>query len=99
MKRIVSVGIVLFWGIMVTLLVRRTFAPPPPLPSAPSSVLTSSVALTEQEGWMGIYHHNKKIGYFHRRLVPVESGYRWEEQSRMKLRVMETDQLVHTDVR
>ena len=100
MKRLVSIGIVLFWGIMVTLLVRRTFVPASPAPSAPPpSVSASSAALTEQEGWMGIYHHDKKIGYFHRRLVPVETGYRWEEQSQMKLRVMETDQLVHTSVR
>jgi hypothetical protein len=99
MKRLVSIGIVLFWGIMVTLLVRRTFAPAPPSSSPPPSVSASSAVLTEQEGWMGIYHHNKKIGYFHRRLVPVETGYRWEEQSQMKLRVMETDQLVHTNVR
>lgn len=100
MKRIVSLSIVLFWGIMVTLLVRRTFAPAPPsTPALPLSVSASSAPLTEQEGWMGIYHYNKKIGYFHRRLVPAEDGYRWEEQSQMKLRVMETDQLVHTNVR
>ncbi len=98
MKRIVSIAIVLFWGVMVVWLVRRTFVsdtapPPPPVPAA------SSLLLAEQEGWMGIYHQNKKIGYFHRRLVPVEHGYRWEEQSQMKLRVMDTDQLVHTTVR
>jgi hypothetical protein len=99
MKRIISLGVVLFWGIMVTLLVHRTFFPPPPSASSPPpAVSPSRAALTEQEGWMGIYHLNKKIGYFHRRLAPVENGYHWEEQSQMKLRVMETDQLVHTNV-
>lgn len=100
MKRIVSLGIVLFWGVMVVWLVRRSFVsdtaslpPPPPMPTA------ASLPAAAQEGWMGIYHHNKKIGYFHRRLVPVENGYRWEEQSQMKLRVMDTDQLVNTSVR
>lgn len=100
MKRMISIGIVFFWGFMVMLLVRRTFvSDAPPLPSPPPVTTQSSLSLAEQEGWMGIYHHNKKIGYFHRRLVPVEHGYRWEEQSQMKLRVMETDQLVHTNVR
>lgn len=99
MKRIVSIGIVLFWGVMMAWLVRRTFIantatlPPPLVP------VVSSLPSIEQEGWMGIYHQNKKIGYFHRHLVPTENGYRWEEQSQMKLRVMETDQLVHTNVR
>jgi Transglutaminase-like superfamily len=98
MKRIISVGIVLFWGVMMIWLVRRssvsnTAPPPPPVPAA------MSLSLATQEGWMGIYHQTKKIGYFHRRLVPVEQGYRWEEQSQMKLRMMNTDQLVHTSVR
>jgi hypothetical protein len=100
MKRIVSISIVLFWGVMAAWLVRRTFvadtATPPPPPPVPA---VSSLPSTEQEGWMGIYHQNKKIGYFHRRLVPAENGYRWEEQSQMKLRVMDTDQLIHTNVR
>jgi hypothetical protein len=100
MKRIVSIGIVLFWGVMVVWLVRRTFVADTATPSPPLPVpVVSSLLSTEQEGWMGIYHQNKKIGYFHRRLVPVEHGYRWEEQSQMKLRVMDTDQLVHTNVR
>lgn len=100
MKRIISIGVVLFWSVMVLWLVRRssvsdTTSPPPP-PPVPAAMSLSPAA---QEGWMGIYHQAKKIGYFHRRLVPVEQGYRWEEQSQMKLRVMDTDQLVHTSVR
>jgi hypothetical protein len=48
---------------------------------------------------MGIYHQNKKVGYVHRRLLPTETGYRWEEQSRMQLRVLDTLQTLHTEVR
>jgi hypothetical protein len=51
-----------------------------------------------QEDWLGIYHQDKKIGYVHRRLQPTDAGYRWEEQSRMQLRVLETAQRLHTDV-
>lgn len=100
MKRIISLGVVLFWGAMVAWLIRRSFGSDVVLPPPPSLVPAgASQPSAEQDGWMGIYHQNKKIGYFHRRLVPVEHGYRWEEQSQMKLRVMNTDQLVHTSVR
>lgn len=95
MKRFLSVSIVLFWVVMVTMLVRRTLpvhqAPPPP-PALPTE---SGV----QEEWMGIYHHHQKIGYLQRRLIPTETGYQWEEQWRMRLRVLDTPHTVHTEVR
>ena len=99
MKRILSVGIVLFWLGMVGLLIHRTQAPEP-APQAPvsSSALQPAQPLHNHEGWMGIYHQDKKIGYFHRRLSPLANGYQWQERSQMKLRVMNTDQTVHTEV-
>jgi hypothetical protein len=48
---------------------------------------------------MGIYHQNTKIGYVHRQVMPTESGHRWEERSRMKLRVLDTTQTAHTEIR
>lgn len=100
MKRILSFSIVLFWLVMVGLLIRRTTGDSQPaiLPSSPATVVQTREPLTEHDGWMGIYHQNKKIGYFHRRLTPVASGYQWQERSQMKLRVMNTDQNVHTEV-
>ena len=86
MKRFVSLGIVIFWLVMVVLLVRRTLPEHKP---APASLPISSLPHT-QEDWMGIYHQNTKIGYVHRQVIPTESGYRWEERSRMKLRVLDT---------
>lgn len=101
MKRMVYSGILLFWVVMAMLLVRRTtFRPAPPSPPPPplTALATQPLSQNGEESWMGIYHQQVKIGYFHRRLLPTPTGYRWEEQSRMRLRVLETFQTVHTDV-
>src|SRR5581483_5860692 len=100
MKRVLSFGIILFWLVMVGLLIRRTAAvdtPSTETRSSPSAIAPDHAPLAEHEGWMGIYHQDKKIGYFHRRLIPVTGGYQWQERSQMKLRVMNTDQTVHTE--
>lgn len=100
MKRVLSFGIVLFWLIMIGLLIRRTTVVDPPSTDIPSAspIVQPRTPLAEHEGWMGIYHQDRKIGYFHRRLIPVAGGYQWQERSQMKLRVMNTDQRVHTEV-
>ena len=48
---------------------------------------------------MGIYHQNQKVGYLQRRLTPTEAGYQWEEVWRMRMRVMNTPQTIHTEIR
>ncbi|MGE0825173.1 MAG: transglutaminase family protein [Candidatus Binatia bacterium] len=100
MKRFLSFAIVLFWLVMVGKLVYRTssVSHQAQISSAPSPKHLSQAPLNAQEDWMGIYHHDKKIGYFHRRLLPTQTGYRWEERSQMKLRVMNTDQKAYTEV-
>jgi len=102
MKRVLSLSIVLFWLVMIGILIHRTVlvAPQPPSPSSsPPPSVQSQARVEEQEGWMGIYHQDRKIGYFHRRLSPTSDGYHWEEQSQMKLRVLDTDQTVQTAIR
>src|SRR5262245_40402429 len=104
MKRFLSTGIVLFWGVMVALLIYRTTSlhtPAAPLPTSPVPAAVANLPTPQepQEGWMGIYYQNKKVGYFHRRLLPTETGYRWEEQSRMQLRVLDTPQTMYTEIR
>lgn len=100
MKRLLSIGIVLFWLVMVGLLIRRTTADPQsaPTPPSPSTPVQTGEPLAAYEGWMGIYHQDRKIGYFHRHLTPTPTGYQWKERSQMKLRVMNSDQNVHTEV-
>lgn len=100
MKRFLSLGIVFFWLVMVGILIHRAvFVSQSPSPSLPSPLVAQSEERSrEQEGWMGIYHQDRKIGYFHRRLSPTSDGYHWEERSQMKLRVLDTDQTVLTEI-
>jgi len=95
MKRLFASTIVLFWLVMIGLLVR---------PSTPQSRLVSSSppasgAITAQEEWMGIYQEDQKVGYLQRRVTPTNTGYQWEEQWQMKLRVLKTPQTIHTEIR
>jgi hypothetical protein len=105
MTRVLRSGIVLFWIVMVALLVQRNL-PQPQLQNPPGAQLQSSplppagaVALSAQEEWMGIYQQNYKVGYLQRRLTPTDSGYRWEERWRMKLRMLNTLQTIATEIR
>jgi hypothetical protein len=100
MKRFLGIGIVLFWLVMVGLLSRRTTveSQSADTPASPITPVQTNGRLAAHDGWMGIYHQERKIGYFHRSLKPIENGYQWQERSQMKLRVMNTDQNVHTEV-
>ncbi|MCS6924952.1 MAG: transglutaminase-like domain-containing protein [Candidatus Binatia bacterium] len=90
------IGVVLFWLVMVALLVQRTM--PTSLPPPSTLPVTESVHTVGEE-WMGIYHHQRKIGYLQRRLSPTTTGYTWEEQWRMRLQVGHSSHTVHTEIR
>ena len=106
MKRMIGLGIVAFWLVMIGLLIQRNL----PEPSSSSPLSFSEVALDgeaapgdkeekeDQEEWMGVYHQDQKVGYIRRRLTPTDTGYVWDEQWRMRLNVMDTLQTVHTVV-
>ena len=100
MKRVISISIVVFWLVMVGLLVQRTVGRLPATARVEAKLLSHAVEpiLQPQEKWMGIYHHDRKIGYLHRQLTPTASGYQWTEQWRMKLQVLGTPQMIQTDV-
>ena len=100
MKRVIRISIVVFWLVMVGLLVQRTVRSPPTTPSVQAKLLSHPVEpiLQPQEKRMGIYHHDRKIGYLHRELTPTASGYLWTEQWRIKLQVLGRPQMIQTDV-
>jgi hypothetical protein len=97
MKYAVRLFIVMFWLVMVVLLVRRNLPDQPQLSHEP--FLASPPSLQAQEEWMGIYHQHQKVGYLQRRLTPTTTGYQWEEVWRMRMRVMNTSQTIHTEIR
>lgn len=98
MKRVAGWIIVMFWLVMVVLLVRRNLPeqhPPPPI----EPLLDSPSSLQAQEEWMGVYQQGQKVGYLQRQLTPTATGYHWEEVWRMRMRVMNTPQTIHTEIR
>lgn len=97
MKRIVGLGIVLFWVVMVGLLIRRSLPESSPFPP-PALPLNIAEADAQSAEWMGIYHQEHKVGYLRRHLIPIEQGYQWHEQWRMHLQVLGTSQTLHTEV-
>lgn len=59
-----------------------------------------------RENWLAIYQRDRKIGYAHSRLSPIEDGYRLAEQVRMRINTMgmvqdlrlETSSRLHPDM-
>jgi len=91
MARIVRIGIVLVWLVLIGVLVRERLTAPAPAPveSAPATLRTG-------EQWMNVYHQSQKIGYVHQRSAPVDGGFEFEERSLLRLVVMDTPQTVRT---
>ncbi len=98
MKRVIGIGIVSFWVVMVGLLIhrQRPASPPVPLPQEPLTVAATTTPRTE---WMGIYQKGRKVGSLQRQLVPAEHGYQWQERWRMHLQLLGTSQMLHTEIR
>src|SRR6266404_8786665 len=88
-------GVILLWVVLVGLLVQRNWTPaaPPDVPPGPAE------AASPADEWMGVYHGDQKIGYVHLAVVSEQDGSRFEEDSLLRLTVLETTQTVRTTVR
>jgi len=91
MRRVVSIGIVCFWLIMLGLLVRRSWVslPPPPPPPVEAPGLS-------REQWMSVYHEGVKIGYTHVSFTADQDGFSFSDDSLLRLVVMDSPQIVRT---
>lgn len=57
-------------------------------------VVTPAASAQKEDTWMGVYVGGRKIGYSHHRFVPTADGYRFEEQSVLRMRVLDVDQTI-----
>jgi hypothetical protein len=91
-KRSIIVVIVLFWGVMNALLLKRQIWSP-----ASFITLRSSEKITErmEESW-GIFYRGEKIGYAHQTIEPNSTGYTIRDESNLRLQLLGKTQDVST---
>jgi len=94
--RFVRFGVVASWLVLMGMLVRDHFAASERIVAPPAD--TSASAAVPDESWMGVYMHDRKIGYTHERVVATEGGHRFAEDSLLRLMVMDAEQTVHTHI-
>ena len=94
--RFVRFGVVASWLVLMGMLVRDHFAASERIVAPPAD--TSASAAVPDESWMGVYMHDRKIGYTHERVVATEGGHRFAEDSLLRLTVMDAEQTVHTHI-
>ncbi len=64
-------------------------------PSAPAEVVAIS---GDQEVWMGLYLGQRKIGYNHMLLRPLDSGYRVLDEVMFQIKLMDQSRKIHLRV-
>ena len=94
MRRVVSLGVVCFWVLMLGILVRRTWIPT----SRPAPTVVARAA-EPGEQWMGVYHEKQKIGYTYSSLTPAGEQLVFSETSLLRLTVLDMPQTVRTSMR
>ena len=91
-KRSIGIGIVLFWGTMNFLLIKRQSVAP-----APVLTLRGTEKITEaSEEWWGIYYRGEKIGYASQSIEPKAKGYKLNDYSQLNLNLLGTVQPAET---
>ena len=94
MRRVVSLGVVCFWVLMLGILVRRTW-----VPRSRSVPTVVARAAEPGEQWMGVYHEKQKIGYTYSSLTPAGEQLVFSETSLLRLTVLDMPQTVRTNMR
>jgi hypothetical protein len=62
--------------------------------------LTSDVPKANaNDRWMGVYISGRKVGYTHQRLTPENGGFRFTEESLLRIKVLDSDQTVRSEVK
>lgn len=97
MGRILRWALVAAWLVLLGLLVRQQWQVP--ATSEPLVALTPG-AIPASEEWLGMYHGSQKIGYVHLSVFGGdEGGYAVQEESLLRLTILDTPQTVRLRVR
>src|ERR671922_531334 len=87
-KRSIGITIILFWGLMnILFLKRQLWAPPPPIALRSAEKITES----SEESW-GIFYRGDRVGYATQTITPSVEGYEVQDHSVLRLRLLGTTQ-------
>jgi transglutaminase-like putative cysteine protease len=96
--RIVRFLLIAIWLGLVGVLVHEQLGPFGSATAPASDPPVENAEAVAQDTWMGVYMQGRKIGYTHHRQVPNDDGYRLEEESVLRLTVLDTVQTVRTRI-
>jgi hypothetical protein len=94
MRRVLTLGIVASWLVLVVLLVRKQ-APSAPAPSTPLPL----TGVTARDEWFGVYKDGRKIGHAHRVVATRSGGYAFSEDSVVALAMLGVPQTLRSALR
>ena len=94
MTRVLTLGIVASWLVLVAVLVRKQ-APPESLPSTPLPL----TGVATRDEWFGIYQAGQKIGHAHRVVATHTGGYTFSEDSSVALAMLGVPQTLGSTLR
>lgn len=77
----VKLLVILFWGLMVFLLVKRIHL-------APEVTIVETERLKDSETWMSVFFKGQKVGYSVQSLTRIETGYIVDQKTYLRLNLM-----------
>lgn len=93
-KLSIGLAVVLFWGVMNVLLIKRQIgAPPPVLTLRGTEKITDTI-----EEWWGVFYRGEKIGYATQIITPKSKGYKLDDRSVLNLNLLGTVQPATTSL-
>ena len=87
-KQSIGLVIVVFWGVMNFLFIKRQLQAPPPLITVRGTEKISDPV----EEWWAVFHRGEKIGYASQTITPRLKGYRLRDHSVLNLNLLGTVQ-------
>ena len=96
MGRFFRWAIVAAWLVLVALLVRGQWGG---TRGSQSLADLGSLQTPQSQEWMGMYRDRQKIGYVHFSVYPQDEGYATEEESLLRLTILDTPQTVRMRVK
>src|SRR5262245_51634962 len=94
MLRGVRFAVVVVWAVLLIALARSQLPQLASAPTAPVVVPSGTDAAGVEDAWSGLYMQGNKVGYAHSRTAPHGDGYRLDETSVMRLKVLDSEQTI-----